>query len=480
MPTPRELEMLVAARGAGIASRAELANFMGQVSAESRNLTALEESFAYTRGIDQIPVRHARRNGDAALEDARLEAVRGRPEALADLMYGGRMGNSQPGDGYRYRGRGYIQLTGRDNYRATGQAVGLDLEGNPDLAAEPENAARIAVSFWQRHVPAPDREDVLAATRRINGGTNGLAHRQAQYDRWHAVLTPEFIAGIDSHRPGSAVTQDADWASRLRQTLDDVVQRAPPPVFQVQDGLPDYLRVASSAPAPGPAAGSLQQGARGERVRELQQALVELDIRDGQGRPLAVDGIFGPGTRQAVENFQLWNGLETSGVVDRDTRDLLRDGPRPALASEAADDAATLAHPRASLDPRDPDHPDHALYDRIRAGIRAIGERNGHPYDDASERVSRCLLAECRPALQRVDHVIMGTSGKVFAIEGRLDDPAQRRAWVSFAEAALVPVDASDDRLAQVNRLAAREEMAAVSLRPPAALHAPAPTPALP
>jgi putative chitinase len=66
--------MLGAARAAGITSRAEIANFMAQISAESRNLTALEESFHYTRGIDQIPVRWARREGDAALENARLEA----------------------------------------------------------------------------------------------------------------------------------------------------------------------------------------------------------------------------------------------------------------------------------------------------------------------------------------------------------------------------------------------------------------------
>src|SRR5690606_15426956 len=115
MPTPRELEMLQAARDAGISSREEMANFMAQISAESRNLTALEESFAYTRGIDQIPVRWARREGDIALENARLEAVRGRPEALPGLMYGARMGKDEAGDGYRYRGRGDIQLTGRDN-----------------------------------------------------------------------------------------------------------------------------------------------------------------------------------------------------------------------------------------------------------------------------------------------------------------------------------------------------------------------------
>src|SRR3546814_9698491 len=110
--------MLNAARAAGITSRDELANLMGQLSHESRGFTALQESFRYTRGIDQIPVASAFREGRDALEDARVDAVAGRPQELARLMYGGRMGNDDAGDGYLYRGRGFIMLTGEDNYRS--------------------------------------------------------------------------------------------------------------------------------------------------------------------------------------------------------------------------------------------------------------------------------------------------------------------------------------------------------------------------
>src|SRR5690606_5688921 len=123
-----------------------------------------------------------------------------------------------------------------------------------------------------------------------------------------------------------------------------------------------------------------------------------------------------------------------------------------------------------SLDPTNPSHPDHAMYERIRSGVRAIDEANGKPYDEASERISRSLLARCKAAdacpvadapvgvahrmtLRRVDHVLMGTTGNVFAIEGRLDDPAHRRAAVSAAEAALVTVEESDRRLAVVNTI---------------------------
>ena len=116
MATDRETQLLLDATAAGMTSPRELANFMAQVTHESRDLTRLEEGFRYTKNIAQIPVRSAMREGPEALEAARIEALQGKPEKLAELMYGGRMGNDEPGDGYKYRGRGYIQLTGKENY----------------------------------------------------------------------------------------------------------------------------------------------------------------------------------------------------------------------------------------------------------------------------------------------------------------------------------------------------------------------------
>lgn len=97
------------------------------------------------------------------------------------------LGNTQRGDGYRFRGRGYIQLTGRDNYTRAGRALGLDLVNNPDLAAEPDAAARIAVWFWKNRV-APRVGDFAQAsvrdvTRGINPGQKGADKRQAYFQR---------------------------------------------------------------------------------------------------------------------------------------------------------------------------------------------------------------------------------------------------------------------------------------------------------
>ena len=104
----------------------------------------------------------------------------------AQSRYEGRedLGNTQLGDGFKFRGRGLVQTTGRDNYRATGEALGLDLESNPGLLALPENAAMSAAYFWHSHGlnELADAGRFDAITRRINGGTNGAAQRLALYE----------------------------------------------------------------------------------------------------------------------------------------------------------------------------------------------------------------------------------------------------------------------------------------------------------
>lgn len=104
----------------------------------------------------------------------------------AQTRYEGRkdLGNTQIGDGYKYRGRGLIQTTGRSNYRAAGIALTLDFEANPGLLSQPANAAMSAAYFWHSN-GLNDLADVGrfdSITRRINGGTNGAAERQALYE----------------------------------------------------------------------------------------------------------------------------------------------------------------------------------------------------------------------------------------------------------------------------------------------------------
>ena len=95
------------------------------------------------------------------------------------------LGNIHPGDGARYHGRGIFQITGRANYRNYGEALGLDLEGNPELAADGKIALEIACLYWKNHNlnHFADRDDILSITKAINGGLNGLADRKFYLSR---------------------------------------------------------------------------------------------------------------------------------------------------------------------------------------------------------------------------------------------------------------------------------------------------------
>jgi predicted chitinase len=110
-----------------------------------------------------------------------------------------KLGNTQAGDGKRFKGRGPIQITGRFNYGKFGGLLGLDLVGNPALAATPEVAFATAGLYWQRNGlnELADARDFVTITRRINGGTNGLADRQMYYERAKAVLGTEAPAARD-------------------------------------------------------------------------------------------------------------------------------------------------------------------------------------------------------------------------------------------------------------------------------------------
>ena len=104
-------------------------------------------------------------------------------EIASGVAYEGRkdLGNVNKGDGVRYKGRGPIQLTGRANYRKYGQELGIDFENNPEIVAIPSVGLLVACKFWADNGlnALADKDDVLTITRRINGGTNGLADRKA-------------------------------------------------------------------------------------------------------------------------------------------------------------------------------------------------------------------------------------------------------------------------------------------------------------
>lgn len=164
------------------------AAFLSQIGVESAGLTALIENLNYSeQALLTIWPDHF--TPAQAAEFGRTVTHPANQEAIADLAYGGRMGNSQPGDGWAYRGRGLIQLTGRANYRAAGLALDLPLEAEPDRAALPNEAALTAAWYWDQHGcnAMADNRLIVAITQAINGGLNGLPERQKLY----ALAVPE-------------------------------------------------------------------------------------------------------------------------------------------------------------------------------------------------------------------------------------------------------------------------------------------------
>lgn len=137
-------------------------------------------------GID-TPQRQASFLAQVAHESGQLRFTRELwGPTPAQRAYEGRvdLGNTFPGDGFRYRGRGLIQITGRSNYRQCATMLGFDLLNNPELLEGPTLASRSAAWFWQKRGlnDLADKDDQIAICKRINGGTNGLQERLSFYE----------------------------------------------------------------------------------------------------------------------------------------------------------------------------------------------------------------------------------------------------------------------------------------------------------
>lgn len=155
------------------------AAFLSQIGVESGGLTQLVENLNYSeQALLELWPDHF--TAAQAAEFGRTATHAANQEAIADLAYGGRMGNTSTGDGWLFRGRGCIQLTGRANYRAAGLALNLPLEWMPEQVAQPQAASLTAAWYWAEHGcnAYADNQAIVELTRIINGGLNGLAERQ--------------------------------------------------------------------------------------------------------------------------------------------------------------------------------------------------------------------------------------------------------------------------------------------------------------
>ena len=165
----------------------KLAHFLSQCGHESGGFKILQENLNYrAKGLMTVFKKYFPDNTKAALYERK-------PEKIANLVYGNRMGNGPEasGDGFRFRGRGFIQLTGKDNYKAFSTAIGEDCVANPDLVATKYPLASAAWFFSKNCLSkCTDASDaaVVAVTKSVNGGTIGLEDRKKHFKEYHALL----------------------------------------------------------------------------------------------------------------------------------------------------------------------------------------------------------------------------------------------------------------------------------------------------
>lgn len=257
---------------------ARLCHFMAQVAHECGGFTIVRESLNYTTAARIKAVWPSRFASIAAA----LPFVRNERK-LANKVYGDRLGNRDPGDGYKFRGRGFLQLTGRTNYEAMEDSLDLPFVDEPDLASEPNEALLIACEVWndkqlkgERGMNALAEDDKIEAiTYRINGGYTNLDDRKSELVRARDI-----------------------WPD------DDETGAGPAPV--------------------------LDRGDRGDDVESLQR-----ELRRTGYYSKSVDGRFGYGTYKALRRFKETVGLDNVGYADEATLLALRAAPDAVIRRRA-------------------------------------------------------------------------------------------------------------------------------------------------
>lgn len=167
-------------------TKEEKASFLSQVEHESM-------SFTHTVEMDYKPDRafHIWGKRFKTLKNTKeIYATKG-SDGLLDIAYGNRLGNKDPNDGSKYKGRGYIQVTGKDNYRQVEIDTGMPAVSQPELLETPEGALLSAIAWWNRniHTKQPNFSNVEAVTKLVNGTAMlGLEDRKKKYDKWIKII----------------------------------------------------------------------------------------------------------------------------------------------------------------------------------------------------------------------------------------------------------------------------------------------------
>lgn len=254
----------------GINTPRRVAHFISQCAHESGNFMKLEENLNYS--LETLTRVFPRYFGPGKQDPA---AYARNPEKIANYVYmdkyrsaQGALGNVNPGDGWKFRGRGLKQLTGRNNYAAFGKSVGMTADEAAEYVATEKGAIESACWFWDTRKlnTIADTDDVVKMTKIINGGDIGLADRQQRY----AAAMKVFASAAPA--PSAPAAPAVSAAAGVAEGVDFTA----------------VIRV----------------GSKNSTVKAVQAKL-----------GIAADGSFGPGTEAAVKKWQAANGLAADGIV---------------------------------------------------------------------------------------------------------------------------------------------------------------------
>ena len=240
-----------------------IASFIAQCGHESGGWRVFSENLNYSaKALDAVFGKYFKRGGRDANEYHR------QPEKIANVVYANRMdnGDTNSGDGWMYRGRGPIQLTGKANYSAFASDMDVDVVDNPDMVSEDKEIALMsAIWYWNKNGlnRYADSGDIKTMTKRINGGYIGLEDR---IHHWKEAL----------HMLGSDAPEHDSEEDVIETDVEDI--------------------------------GVLRKGMRSDGVKLMQEAL-----------GIGADGIFGAGTERALKEWQSNNGLVVDGIAGPST-----------------------------------------------------------------------------------------------------------------------------------------------------------------
>jgi putative chitinase len=263
----------------------ELIHFLAQAGPETGYFTVIRENMNYS--ASRLVQIFGVNKHSAAVTAAEASRLAGNPQAIAERVYGlgnprkaHELGNNRPGDGYRFRGGGPLQLTGGGAYKRTGEEMGIDLYGNPDLIADPDYILIPSLIHWRsRKISAAAKaNNIQAVTKLVNGGLNGYADRVAFFNKL--------------------------WAASKKIS----------PVKAATSTDPEML--------------------------QLQKDLNAL----GASPQLTEDGIFGSQTELAIKAFQKANGLRVDGIAGDQTKAAIKNRLSPGGVSQMVSETPAVSN----------------------------------------------------------------------------------------------------------------------------------------